>query len=231
VILLVGLGLWRKPLGLIAGVCLVVGLATTFSRGYLLLLTAAPFVYAVVRRGHAGKLIVVMMAVSLLATIALVQSIDYFYVGNMDQTKEQSADRVTDLDYWRSSLYGRAQYYSLGLEEFKKSPVIGNGFHYGVTTLSGRSVVWHNFHVEWLEYGGLLAYVLYAMLFVSHFFGMGRPARHLPEVASNLTAIFVILVNGLMNSFTAGISPVLGFLFLGMNGAATLMRRKRANER
>jgi hypothetical protein len=40
-----------------------------------------------------------------------------------------------------------------------------------------------------------------------------------PALAANLTVLFVVLLNGLTNSFTAGVSPTLGFLFMGLNCA------------
>jgi O-antigen ligase len=116
-------------------------------------------------------------------------------------------------------LYGRARLFAVGLEEFTKAPIFGNGLHRDVASFKGREVIWHNFHVEWLEYGGLIGYTLYVGLLVLHFRGVSRAARFHRALAVNLTVVFTILVNGLTNSFTAGISPVLGFLFMGLNRA------------
>lgn len=212
-------GWWRKKLGILAGVALFGALLTTFSRGYLVLLLLTPVFFQIVRRGRATTLMIAMLATSLLATLLLVQAYEVFEVRGLDREQEQSAERVRDLDYWMSSLYGRARYYAVGLEEFAKSPILGNGFHQGFRSPAGRAVVWHNFHVEWLEYGGLLAYLLYVTVLILHFRGMSRAAQYQREIAVNLTAFFTVLLNGLTNSFTAGISPILGFLFMALNRA------------
>lgn len=221
-------GWWRKPLGFIAAIVITACLLTTFSRGYLILLLLTPLFMKSMRRGHAVRFMAVMLAVSLLGTLLFVKSYEIFYVKQVDQSQEQTAERMTDKRFWMSSLYGRARYYAVGLEEFAKSPLIGNGFHRNFQTRDGHAVVWHNFHVEWLEYGGLLAYLLYVNLLQLHFRGMSQAARTDRAVAVNLTVIVTILLNGLMNSFTAGVSPILGFLFMGLNRATSnspLVRR------
>lgn len=210
---------WRKPLGFVASLALFAGLLTTFSRGYLVLLLLTPLFFSAMKRGRAGKLMAAMLAASLIGTLLFVKSYEVFYVPSVNQEQEQSAERITDFKYWMKSLYGRARYYAVGLEEFSKSPILGNGFHRNFMSREGRAVVWHNFHVEWLEYGGLSAYLLYVSLLMLHFFGLSRAARTRHALAINLTVVFTVLVNGLTNSFTAGISPVLGFLFMGLNRA------------
>ncbi len=210
---------WRKPVGFFTALVLFAGLITTFSRGYLVLLLLTPAFFKLMRRGYAAKLMVAMLAASLLATLVFVTSYELFYAPVLDRAQEQSAERITDLQFWMSSLYGRARYYAIGLREFAKSPIFGNGFHRGFNSPEGRAVVWHNFHVEWLEYGGLFAYLLYVSLLILHFRGVSRAARSQRALAVNLTIVFTILLNGLMNSFTAGISPILGFLFMGLNRA------------
>lgn len=221
IILLVSLHWWRRPLGLLGLLVLVVGLLATFSRGYIVLLLLAPFIYRMFRRGYAGKAMVGMLAASLVGTLLMVTSYEVFRVRvEAEQAREQTVERMTDPSYWLSALYGRARYYALGFDEFAKSPIIGNGFHKGYQSAQfGKPVVWHNFHVEWLEYGGILAYVLYAGVFIAHFRASARAARQVPALAANLTVLFVVLLNGLTNSFTAGVSPTLGFLFMGLNCA------------
>jgi hypothetical protein len=210
---------WRKPVGLLASLALLAGIVTTFSRGYLVLLLLTPLFFRIFRRGHATTLIVTMLAVSLLGTLVFVTSYEMFYVQVLDKGQEQSAERITDLQFWMSSLYGRARYYAVGLREFAKSPIFGNGFHRGFDSLEGQAIVWHNFHVEWLEYGGVFAYLLYVSLLILHFRGVSRAAQSQRALAVNLVVVFTILLNGLTNSFTAGISPILGFLFMALNRA------------
>lgn len=72
------------------------------------------------------------------------------------------------------------------------------------------------------------AYLFYVAVFVLYFRGLARAARYQPAFAVNLTVIFTILVNGLMNSFTAGILPTLGFLFVELCPA---LRNHHSGER
>lgn len=223
IIVIASLQWWRRPLGMVSLLVLVLGLLATFSRGYIVLLLLAPLFFRMFRRGLAGKAMLGMLVATLVGTLVMVQSYEMFRVGTASEQareQEQTVERVTDTEFWLSALYGRARYYAEGLEEFAKSPIIGNGFHKGYQTSQfGRPVVWHNFHVEWLEYGGIAAYLLYAGVFVTHFRGSARAARQSPALAANLTVLFVVLLNGLTNSFTAGISPTLGFLFMGLGCA------------
>ncbi|WKZ11750.1 MAG: O-antigen ligase family protein [Gammaproteobacteria bacterium] len=212
-------GWWRKPLAMLAALVLFGALLATFSRGYLVLLLLTPLFFRILRRGHATTLIVAMLVASLLGTLLLVQTSEMFEVEGLDKGQEQTAERLTDPGFWLNSLYGRGRYYAVGLQEFARSPFLGNGFHQNFVSTAGRAVVWHNFHVEWLEYGGLSAYLLYVTVLILHFRGMSRAARTRRAVAVNLTAFFVILLNGLTNSFTAGISPILGFLLMALNHA------------
>jgi len=210
---------WRKPVAILAALALFGALLTTFSRGYLVLLLLTPIFFRVLRRGYATSLMAVTLVGSLLATLMLVQAYEMFHVEGLDKGQEQTAERMMDLDYWLNSLYGRARYYSVGLQEFSRSPIFGNGFHQNFDSTAGRAVVWHNFHVEWLEYGGIIAYLLYVAVLILHFRGMSRAAKSQRAIAVNLTAVFTVLLNGLTNSFTAGISPILGFLFMALNRA------------
>jgi hypothetical protein len=218
-VVMIYLDWWRKPIGFVATLLLLACLLATFSRGYLVLLVLTPFFFGLMRRGRAGRAMAIMLGASLLGTLLFVKSYDLFYVERVDQQQEQTAERITDLQFWMKSLYGRARYYAVGLEQFAKSPIIGNGFHKNFESREGRAVVWHNFHVEWLEYGGISAYLLYVSLLLVHFRSMSRVARVHRPVAVNLTIVFTILLNGLTNSFTAGISPILGFLFMSLNRA------------
>jgi hypothetical protein len=219
---------WRqKKLGRVAALVLFAGLLATFSRGYLLLLLVTPLLFRAMKRGWGGRLMVIILSVSLVGTLLFAKSADWFFVGNIDRAQEESALRLTELQYWLNSLYGRARYYAIGLAEFAKSPLIGNGFHQGFEGPGGKAVVWHNFHVEWLEYGGLFAYVLYVSFLVWCFNSVASAARTRPWIAINLTVVLTILLNGLTNSFTAGLSPVLGFLFMALSAAGKRMPASR----
>lgn len=210
-------GWWRHVLGKLTVLLLLPALVTTFARGYLVLLLLTPLFYVVFRRGRGVMFISVMLIGSLIGTLIFSQMPGVFEPGNADRGAEQTAERLTDLDYWKQALYGRAIHYAEGLEKFAESPILGNGFHMGSDKQGVRAIVWHNFHVEWLEYGGLMGYLLYILLLFVHFSGVSRRAKFYKLVAVNLTVMVTILLNGLTNSFTAGLSPYIGFFFMALN--------------
>lgn len=219
-------GWWRHLLAKLAVVLLLVALITTFARGYLVLLLLTPLFFWVFRRGYGQMFITLMLIGSLIGTLIFSQMPTVFSTGQVDRESEQTAERLTDIDYWKQALYGRAVHYAEGLEKFAESPILGNGFHMGTDKLDVRAVVWHNFHVEWLEYGGLMGYMLYMLLLILHFGGVARAARDDRVVAVNLVVVVTVLLNGLTNSFTAGLSPYLGFLFIALSRSYQLLFRK-----
>lgn len=210
-------GWWRRMLAKIAVFLLVPALITTFARGYLVLLLLTPFFFKLFRSGRGLLFMTIILVGSLIGTLIFAQMPGVFKVEGVNRENEQAIERITDLDYWKSSLYGRAIHYAEGLEKFTESPILGNGFHMGSDKIGQRAVVWHNFHVEWLEYGGLLGYILYMLLLILHFGSLARLARNERALAVNFTVMVVVLLNGLTNSFTAGLSPYIGFLFMAMN--------------
>ena len=219
------LGWWQNWVGKLALLILLPALLITFARGYLVLVLISPVFYIIIRRGKAFHLISAMLLISLVGTLMLaaVSELPELLKGQGRSKDEQTAERMTDVTMWVSALYGRGMHYKEGLKEFRKSPIIGNGFHQGSDKKGVRAVVWHNFHVEWLEYGGIFAYLLYISLFLSHYYKNAKQAVDDKYSAINLTIIFVLLTNGLTNSFTAGITPYLGFIFMAMNHVRSMV--------
>jgi len=213
---------WRRSLlGKLAFIVVAAGLLASFSRGYILLAIFSPILYFVVRRGKAVVLISSIIIGSLCGTIMLATAPDILKVdiGLEQQRTDQTVSRLTDTDLWLNSIYGRGVHYNNGFREFLKSPIIGNGFHKGGEQFGPRAVVWHNFHVEWLEYGGLIAYLLYVSLLILHFRKHAKLARHNHWTAINLTMISILLLNALTNSFTVGMTPYLAYMFMGLSNA------------
>ena len=212
-------GRWRSIIGLILLLVLIPALLTTFARGFLVLVFVSPFIYLIIRRGKGFLLLLAMMTMSLIGTLMLasISELPDSLKGQGRMKDQQTAERMTDITQWVYTIYGRGVHYKEGLEQFSRSPIFGNGFHQGSDRRGVRAIVWHNFHIEWLEYGGLVGYILYAMLLLMHYFRYYKYAVHDKYYAMNLTIVLVLLTNGLTNSFTAGITPYLGFLFLAMS--------------
>lgn len=200
-------------------VVIAASLLATLSRGFLVLLIVSPMIYFMIRRGKAVALLVAMLIATLAATLWLSFIPMQTPVARVDVRMEKTIDRVINLDFWKASVLGRVQLYREGLESFRESPVFGKGYHSENTELTGRPVVWHNFHIEWLEFGGLVGYFLYSSLLMGHFWVMRLAARSDRFIAAGLLAIFLVLTNGLTNGVSVGTMPYILFLLMGLNHA------------
>ena len=213
--------LWRHWLGKLVVVVLALALFTTFARGFIVLILISPLFYALIRRGRGTALLTTMLVLSLIGTLLLAATPDFLNadVTQSEQKSEQTIIRLTNPNLWINALRGRGALYNEGLSRFLESPLLGNGFSEPFDNRLGvrTPVVWHNFHVEWLEYGGLFGYLIYVALLLIHFSRYRQIARIDYATAVNLLIIFLLLTNGLTNSFTAGITPYLGFLFIALN--------------
>lgn len=206
---------WRRLWLRICPLLLVLGaLIVSFSRGYLVLLLISPLFFQIIKRGRAFILISVMLSMSLLGTLTLAYHSEVLKPHKYKKELEQSFERIKDINFWKMSLYGRGLYYRDGFNKFLDNPFIGVGPYKGE-----KAVVRHNFHVEWLEYSGIIGYLLYSFLFLAHFKRVGSIAATDRFCAINLLIIFIILFNGLTNSFTVGIGPYLVFILMGLNEA------------
>lgn len=226
----------RSAVGKIAALLMFIALFLTYARGYLVLvLFGAPVVFYIIRRGKGFALMFSFLVLSLFGTLLLAYSASEEKPEALAEKRglrdEQTINRLTDPTQWIFALYGRGVHYYDGLQEFKKSPIIGNGFHQGSDKVGVRAYTWHNFHVEWLEYGGMLGYMLYFLVLLTHFKTMYAKARYDRAIAVNLTIIVILLTNGLTNSFTSGVTPYFGFLLMGLNHARLklLAREKLRN--
>lgn len=213
-IFIAGLSWWRKMPGFFALLASFAGLLSTYARGYLVLLLIIPFVIKYISKGKALRLMVVFLVVSLFGTLLVSYNQELFRPAAYDRTKERTFSRLTNINMWKGSIYGRAYVWADGFSEFLKRPLIGRGMY-----RPEEHNVRHNFHVEWLEYGGIIVYVLYCMVFITHFRRMRLLGRSDRYIRLSLTGIFLLLANGLTNSFTIGVSTYLGFILMGMNEA------------
>jgi len=187
----------------------------------MVLLILSPLFFALIVRGYARRLVVTMLVASLFGTLFFAATPELLSadVSQAERKSEQTIERLTNTRLWLNALRSRGALYQEGLKRFLDAPVLGNGFSEPAQSVMGvrRAATWHNFHVEWLEYGGILGYGAYLSLLFVHFGRFRRLARQDRAVAANLLIIFILLTNGLTNSFTAGITPYLGFLFFALN--------------
>ena len=205
---------WRKLLGFIALLVCLTAFLLSLSRVYLLIVLLSPWIFHFIRRGKGFHLFAVMMPVTLVATLLVTAAPDSFKPLHYEQSKGETVVRITQLDYWKASLYGRAITYQESLRNFKENPFFGTGLREGKYT-----VTTHNFHLEWLEYGGVVGYFLYASIFFVHFWSAGKAARFDSIIAVNLLIIATILFNAVTNGLMHGMMPYVAWICIGMNEA------------
>lgn len=188
----------------------IIALLCTVSRVYLVIILASFVLIKLVKAGKSLLIITAFFVCGLIMTALLAYNADLFYTEGHDKTQERSMERVVNPDFWSHSLYGRALAYHAAFERFEKSPIVGNGF-------DRSHKVNHSLHAEWLEYGGIIGYLVYLHLFLAHFARVKRASIKDKYVAATTLAIIVVLTNSLFNPFTLGVAPFLVFILMAMN--------------
>ncbi|QTA90025.1 hypothetical protein [Desulfonema magnum] len=205
---------WRRFIGFICFIILSLAFLSAMSRVYILSMLISPALYVAIRRGKALILMFLMLISTLILTLLLASSPYIFKNIKISKQTNKTLMRVADMDYWKNTIYGRSLSYLDGLSDFERSPFFGVGIHKGENYSTN-----HNFHIEWLEFGGIFGYILYSSLFLIHFKIAMTKAKSDVFVAINLMIIFIILCNSLGNGFMHGTMPYIGFIFMGFNEA------------
>jgi hypothetical protein len=203
--------LWPKRIGLIAMAPCVLLLVMTLARAYLVGTLASPLVFRLIRKGHAFRLYALFFLGALALTLLISMYPNYITPGTKRIVGTKSYERVTDIDYWKHSLRGRAFSYREGLGTFRKNPVFGTGLQIGDVTVTR-----HNFHIEWLEYGGLVGYTICIVFFLSYPAIQKNVAMTDAFCAANLCVVILILLNSLTNGIMHGLMPHLAFISMGL---------------
>lgn len=199
----------------------------TFTRVYLFLLFLSPLIYFLIRRGFARLLVFLMLIFSLFATLTISYLLytpeEFGMLKSVEErqeyaSKERMIDRMSDPNLWKRALVGRALSYREGLNNFIQHPIIGTGLYKGVVVKDGQKygmITRHNFHVEWLEYGGIAGYLVSFSVVMLYFSRLTNAAKHHKILALNLVSVFVILCNSLTNGFMHGAMPLVTFIMMG----------------
>ena len=211
---LVSLGLWRRWYWLFGYILLLIAFSATLSRMYMVVLLVSPFVYTGIRKGFAVHILVVFLVSTLSLTLLIASAPELVKHERYYKEENNTIDRVINIENWKRSLFVRATVFREGLDRFVENPLIGVGLHKGELMITQ-----HNFNVEWLEYGGILGYLLYAGAFIAHF----RHARLLAQtdqyIATNLTLVIAILANSSTNGLMHGVMPIVIMLLMGLTEA------------
>lgn len=210
-------GVLKSKLWILPFLVCVTAFFAALSRGYLVFFSISPILYYAIRRGKAFTIIFLFIVSTLAGTLLLAYNPGYVEPsGRYEPRYENTLARVTEIDYWKSSLYGRLRAFRKSLNSFEDSPILGVGLKRQRTW--GASTI-HNFHIEWLSYGGIVGYILFFLIFVAHFYKAGPFAKYDRFCAINLMTILIILGNALMNGFLHGVMPYMTFIIFGFNEA------------
>ncbi|SLM42017.1 membrane hypothetical protein [Nitrospira sp. ND1] len=191
------------------------GLVASMARSYLVLLVFAPGIWRIVRAGRGFLLIVIFLGASLGGTLFLSSNLELMKAKGWKPGQENGIERLTNIEYWKEGLHGRLLTFRESLRHFEAAPIFGTGLR--PPDELGSTV--HNFHLEWLEYGGVAGYLLCAGILLLHFMSSQTIAVTDPWCAGNLTMMFLLFANGLTNGMMHGLMPYLFFILLGLNEA------------
>jgi hypothetical protein len=204
-------GWWRKKLGLAILLLSVLLIGMTLARAYFVGLLASPILYRLIRKGHAFILCIIFFPATLVATLFLTWNPSVLTPAATEFAARKSIERVTNIDFWKQALYNRALSYREGLSNFKKHPVFGTGLQVGDDVITR-----HNFHIEWLEYGGAVGYLVCLALFFSYYAAHRGVAQFDVFCAVNLCVVLLVLVNSLTNGLMHGLMPYMTLIGIGL---------------
>jgi hypothetical protein len=199
--------------------CLAI--VVTFSRVYLLLTCLSFVVVRLTRSRWVVHMWLSTLGITLILTIMVTVMINPRVLPTKVNVNVNTWERITDPDSYTRALSGRVYNYRAALKSFLKNPIFGTG----IQTVEGTMITPHNFHVEWLAYGGMIGYAVYASVFLFHVVGIRREVRTDRWIVANLATVFIVLMNSLTNGFMHGIMPCIAFVLIGLNEARLNMVR------
>lgn len=214
---------WRVLLVAAGGL----GVMVSLTRAYWIFAVLSPFVFRLFRKRKAFQLTLGMFVVSLLATLVVTLSwSSYFGDARVNFHETRGIERILNWEHWRVSMDQRIQYmYKPSLESFLESPLLGNG----LVVQEGVKTTTHNFHLEWLESGGMLGYLAFVSIYLLSFFGLSKDeAAHDRLLIAIGLATFALLLSGLTNGVMHSVIPICLMLNLGMASARSSTRTSGA---
>ncbi|WP_022661408.1 O-antigen ligase family protein [Paucidesulfovibrio longus] len=217
------------PKGFRTGLALFCLLAMflTFSRVFLVILAVAPLCHVLIRKGKSVTLYLGFFIATLLLTLALLLYAHYVQPDRTIFTPEErrTEERLTSVENWKKSIYGRVSQFSAGLNSFLQRPFLGVGLYRGEQVITQ-----HNFHVEWLEYSGVIGYMFYMLFILSHAARMTDLARTDGPIRWQMLLILLVLNNCLFNGIMHGYMPHVIFISMGLNEARAAFLRRQAEQ-
>ena len=198
------------------------GLLLSLSRSLITTTAGSPLLIQRFFAKNMFVILVVFFASTLAITTVLVSRVDVFTFNNWNPEMEHTTARLTNMEYWKRSIHGRLYSFKPSMERIKNAPIFGNGF----PGYRGSTV--HNLHMELLEYGGIVGYLLFVLIFIAHFWS--ARAYFSKDRYLLVGAIFILfmLINGLLNGVLHGLAPLLIFIQLGFNESRLIIIKRKA---
>jgi len=210
--------LWsaRKERFLSLSVVNFAGLLFCFPRALLFCLFCSPVICLIVKKGLGRVFFLIVIIFSLLGTIWLqtvVTDSDYRESGReLDKkqrystsidTIEKSSTRLTDMDFFKNSIYGRVGLWKADLPNFYAQPLFGAGV--GMTNTKTASS--HNVHVQLLSSVGLVGYLVFHLLLLQSLgYKSVRAGGMLHrDLLFYSTIVFIAYIDGLTNGLMHGL--------------------------
>lgn len=196
-------------------------LVTTLSRSFIISMAIAPLFWW--RRWYRRMLpfMVVLIGGTLVITLAAIENISFFMPSDWDPTRENTLERLYNIDYWLFGIHSRLFTFMPSLEQFHANPFFGVGFWTHGSTV-------HNFHMEWLSAAGLIGHLLLSFFICCHFRGVRKLGPATVYITTNFYFCIIMIFNGLLNGLMHGVLTYLFFVSLGIAAAARRARYKES---
>lgn len=188
-------------------------LILSFSRAYLLLIIITPAIVKFLK-SRVMFIWLTMFISTLFMTIIFTYSVADFSAITSKGEGQDTASRVFSLSHIERALVGRAYVYKLALQDFDKNIAFGEGMSVGDTQVTP-----HNFHVEWLKFGGIFGYLFYALVFLLHAKSIAPHLKNDNYLIINNLILLLIMVNSVTNGFMHGVMPYAAFIIMGLSEA------------
>lgn len=193
----------------------IIGIFSTIPRVYLLFVIGAKFIRRIITKIGALNSFLILHFASLLATVLLAVNSDAL-LGKVEPTSGRETNvslaRLLETDAWWEAIAGRADSYAAILSGVQSHWIFGSGLYRGEV-----NITIHNYHLQWLEYGGVVGYLFFFLFFLVHFAKISRPMVRDIYVSGGLYVLLGVLANGVFNGIMHGLMPHILFLAIGIN--------------
>ncbi|MBW9270129.1 MAG: hypothetical protein K1566_10855 [Candidatus Thiodiazotropha sp. (ex. Lucinisca nassula)] len=211
-----------KIINYIKTIIIGIALLLSMSRVYLLYVLVSPISMYFIKK-NILLLWIAMFVGSLAITMTVTYSIDDYSMANTSAEGANTLERMYEQKHFVRALAGRAYVYKTALGDFWNNLVFGIGIRAGDLQITP-----HNFHVEWLQYGGVVGYILYTMVFLAHVTNTRIYIKNDKYLIANQVALLAIMINSITNGFMHGVIPYMAFIVIGLSEARiNILRQKK----